>query len=76
MNRMEDQREAYFRKKGWLKETGLTLDELATKMYRAAGACVCECGDEYREHPYADEARDQEGNPFLHVLCNGDIVKL
>jgi len=44
--------------------------------YRASKDCICTCGLEFWRHPldfwelsYADE-------PFLHVLCNGDRVKL
>jgi hypothetical protein len=73
---MESYREEYYRIKGKLKETGLTTEEIARKMHRASGDCVCDCGKDYYSHPYVTEARDQDGEPFLHVLCNGDIVKL
>ena len=47
--------------------------------YRASGDCICEkCGYEYRLHPL-DTDKDRlsyDGQPFLHVLCNGDRVKL
>lgn len=46
--------------------------------YRAAGDCLCEtCGHPYRLHP-GDPASifDWQNIPALHVLCNGDRVKL
>ena len=39
-------------------------------MYRASGSMKCSCGWEYRQHP------NDENYDFLHVLCNGDRVKL
>ncbi len=73
---MEDNREKYYRKKGWLVETGRTHDDLASNFYRTAGTMICdECGKEYHSHPYATEARSHDGSPYLHVLCNGDIIK-
>lgn len=45
--------------------------------YRAAGDCTCqECGEEYRRHPMDHFELSYAGEPFLHVLCNGDRVKL
>lgn len=74
---MEDYREKYWKDNGWLATTGETHDELAERFYRASGACICDaCGKEYYSHPYATEARDRDNMPYLHVLCNGDIVKL
>jgi len=73
---MEAYREKHWRAKGWLVDTGLTHDELAEKFYRASGNCRCKtCGKDYYSHPHASEARDQDGTPYLHVLCDGDIVK-
>lgn len=72
---MESYREKYYRRKGWLVETGRTDDDLASNFYRASGLTICECGKEYYSHPYATEARDHDGEPYLHVLCNGDIIK-
>lgn len=46
-------------------------------MQRAGGDVVCEdCGDTYYKHPHASRPVDWENRPFLHVLCNGDLVKL
>jgi len=70
-------REEYLRIKGKLVDTGKTHDELEIGFYRASGLCVCNvCNKLYYDHPYANEARDQEGAPYLNVLCDGDIVKL
>ena len=74
---MEDYREKHWEAKGWLTTTGETHDELAVRSFRASGDCICDtCGKKYITHPYATEARDQDGTPYLNVLCNGDIVKL
>lgn len=46
---------------------------------RAAAASVCrQCAEEYRKHPLdrRPEAASYNGEPFLHVLCNGNLVKL
>ena len=67
----------YLTKVGKLHKTGMTIDEIASRMFRASGDCICDaCGRDYYSHPYVFEARDDEGNPFLHVTCAGDIVKL
>ena len=73
---MEDYRENSYWKRGKLKETGLSHNVLGNRMHRASGDCVCDCGQNYYSHPYATEARDRDGEPYLHVLCDGDIVKL
>jgi hypothetical protein len=65
------------KKRGMLATTGLTEDEIFSRMYRSGGDCLCElCGKPYRKHPYVDEARDWEDHPYLHILCDGGIVKL
>ncbi len=44
---------------------------------RADHLMTCEhCTLEYWRHPYCSNQLDWEGLPFLHVLCNGDHVKL
>ena len=74
---MEDYREKHWQAKGWLATTGQTHDQLADRSYRASGLCICDtCGKDYYSHPYATEARDRDGTPYLHVICSGDIVKL
>jgi len=67
----------FLKKRGLLVETGLTHDQLAVMMIRTDGRCVCQsCGKKYREHPYATEARNWDGEVYLHVICGGMIVKL
>jgi hypothetical protein len=48
------------------------------RTYRASGTCVCAiCGREYRHHPVATDAHLIGWmGPFLHRLCNGELVKL
>ena len=46
---------------------------------RASADAVCkQCCKEYRDHPMdrRPEAANWQGDPFLHVLCNGKVVKL
>jgi hypothetical protein len=44
--------------------------------YRADGRCLCECGLEYSRHPLDFWDLGYDGEPYLHVLCNRDRVKL
>jgi hypothetical protein len=47
--------------------------------YRASGDVVCEhCGRLYFDHPFALERWNLSftGDPFLHRLCDGSLVKL
>lgn len=47
--------------------------------YRASGDCLCLCcGKNYHGHPRAAEPWNLSftGEPFLHRLCNGELVKL
>ena len=44
--------------------------------YRACGQCLCECGYEYQLHPLDEVDVAYDGTPYMHVLCNGDRVKL
>jgi hypothetical protein len=57
-----------------------TEEEDLRKMRRASGDVLCEtCSKEYRKHPLATELHNLsgiDGEPFLHRLCNGDLVKL
>lgn len=54
---------------------GAPLEE--PEMRRADGRVLCElCHREYRRHPFTFEHLDWNDEPFLHVLCNGDLVKL
>lgn len=53
------------------------LPEPSGEDYRAAGDCLCElCGWEFWRHPLDHWELSYDGHPFLHVLCNGDRVKL
>ena len=59
----------------------LTDDEIAKKMFRTSGMCICEtCGKVYYKHKYVANCLtagwDGTPVPFLRVICNGDIVKL
>lgn len=57
--------------------TRLNADELCIRMRRASQDCICEsCGKRYGDHPLAEEALDFDDRPFLHMLCDGMIVKL
>lgn len=51
---------------GWPEELGF---------YRAHQDCICErCGREYRKHQMAGPKFDDYY--WLHLLCNGDLVRL
>lgn len=77
MKIMSEYIERYYRNKGWLKNTGHTPEYIAEQAYRTTGTFKCElCQREYQSHPYVSEARGSTGEPYLHVLCNGDMVKL
>lgn len=42
----------------------------------ASGDCFCDvCGDTFLSHPMAADVPGFDG-PFLHRLCNGELVKL
>ena len=46
-------------------------------MIRTSGECVCpDCNELYRRHPMASRPVDWNGYPFLHVLCDGTLIKL
>lgn len=47
-------------------------------VYRANGLVICPfCLKDYYSHPLDPEIKSGiDGAPFLHVLCNGDRVKL
>ena len=47
------------------------------KAYRASGDIICEiCGKTYYQHPMYEPSAKTCGHPWLHELCNGDLVKL
>lgn len=65
------------RKRGLLVHVDKTDEEIARDTIRASGMCICEkCGKEYWWHPYVDNCRDMDGYPFVHITCDGTIVKL
>ena len=48
---------------------------------RTSGDCIClQCNKRYWEHPYCAQAVNEGcygfNSYFLHVLCNGEHVKL
>lgn len=52
-------------------------DAVFFRFYRSNGECICEiCRKFYKDHELDEKILDWEGNPFLHVLCNGERVKL
>lgn len=52
------------------------VDSEPPEFTRAGGESICEeCGKVLREHPYYPQP-GYDGKPFLHVLCNGRVVKL
>jgi len=60
---------------------GLTLygplNKHSGETYHASGNCECaECKELYYNHPLDHFELSFDGEPFLHVLCNGDRVKL
>ena len=53
------------------------LPKQTRQEYRAAGDCICDyCGQIYIKHPLDHYEESYDGNYYLHVLCNGDRVKL
>lgn len=47
------------------------------KAYRTNGEIVCKkCCKTYYEHPLCYKYVDSYGDPYLNILCNGDLVKL
>lgn len=76
MNKLE-----YFRRKGKLVHLEMDEDEIWRKMFRAGLETICPvCGKMYIDHPYIDNVIDRsahgEETPFLHLICDGSIVKL
>jgi hypothetical protein len=44
---------------------------------RASGDVLCDtCQSPYRKHKFERGLLDHEDQPFIHRLCNGDLVKL
>ena len=54
----------------------LSSEEIDKLAYRASHYKVCgECGKTYIQHPFLNKL-DHNDEPYLNVICNGDIVKL
>lgn len=54
-------------------------EDRINKAYRTSHQILCEtCGKTYLQHPmYLPSGRvSYDRHPFLHELCNGDLVKL
>lgn len=72
MNKLE-----YFRRKGKLVHLEMDEDEIWRKMFRAGLETICPvCGKMYIDHPYIDNVLGFDDTPFLHLICDGSIVKL
>jgi hypothetical protein len=55
---------------------GEDVSHYAEDVLRADGDCLCDCCDNpYRLHPMSRHA-DHNGEPYLHRLCDGQLVKL
>lgn len=53
------------------------IDEEALTARRASHLVQCTtCQKTYGDHPLAYEHLSNDGQPYLHRLCNGDLVKL
>lgn len=47
------------------------------QMRRASGESLCdECRQPYSRHRYERAVLNDQGQPYIHRLCNGDLVKL
>jgi ribA/ribD-fused uncharacterized protein len=52
-------------------------DDDLNKAYRASGNCICNiCGKKYYDHPMSAKYKSWQNEMYLHILCNGDLVKL
>lgn len=53
------------------------LPKQTREEYRAAKDCICDyCRQIYIKHPLDHYEESYDGSYYLHVLCNGDRVKL
>ena len=51
--------------------------ELEGEMIRVNGNADCElCGRQWWRHPVTYEFTDWDGEPWLHVACDGTLLKL
>lgn len=52
---------------------GMTVSEF----FNASQSCVCEvCGKQYGSHPMYAGLIGFHGEPYLNILCTGELVKL
>jgi hypothetical protein len=59
-----------------MKKEEVTLKYIK-KTYRTNGELIYKkCGKNYYSHPLYYNVLDFNGDPFLNMLCNGDLVKL
>lgn len=53
------------------------LAALYHQVRRASGEALCTtCQRRYSQHKYERAILNPEGKPYIHRLCNGDLVKL
>jgi hypothetical protein len=53
------------------------MEWASLSMFRASGDCECPvCGAEYWRHPFTPHRAFGDGDPYLHLLCTGEVVKL
>jgi hypothetical protein len=46
------------------------------QVHRTGNGTCSICGQTYQKHKWERGLLDQNGEPFVHRLCNGDLVKL
>ncbi len=62
---------------GNLRMAAGTPEEIADRSYRASGDVPCvKCDRALRAHPLVSNCPDHHGEPFLHIDCLGNVVKL
>ncbi len=55
----------------------IRANDPSPEYYRPDNEMICEaCDMPYWRHPYDPAHIDENGNPFLRMLCNGDLIKL
>ena len=53
------------------------MEWAAVSMFRASGDCECPvCGRAYWQHGWTPHRAFGDGEPYLHLLCTGEVVKL
>ena len=60
-----------------VKQTKARIDNICYESYRASHLCVCDtCNELYINHAIDVEVRKYYPELVLHILCNGNRVKL